>query len=98
LHPKYISTTESESDRQSPNFHHKIILDGILPRIKIEPIGGDDIKALKDRTQHAAEFHEREVLADTASRASGEGNESRRIEDNWMCGGRGPMWVASLGG
>jgi hypothetical protein len=97
LHLKLISTTESKNNRQSPNFHHKIILDAVLPGIKIEPIGDNDIKVLKDRTQHAAELHKREVLADAASRASGEWDERRRIEDNWVGGGGGPRWVVSLG-
>jgi hypothetical protein len=95
--PGGLSTTESENDGQSPNFDHKIILDGVLPGIKIEPIGGDDIKMLKDRNQHAAELHEREVLADAASRASGKWYEGGRIEDNLVCGSRSPRWVVSEG-
>ena len=92
-----ISATGCKNDGQWPDFHHKIVLDGVLPRIEIEPTGDDDDETLEDEAEHAAELHECEVLPDAAGGADGEGDECGMVEDDGVRCAGGAGWVVPHG-
>ena len=92
-----ISTTGSKNDRQCPDFHHKIVLDAVLPRIEIEPTSDDDVETLEDEAQHAAELHECEVLPYAAGGADGERDECGMVEEDRVRCVRGAGWVVPHG-